>query len=454
RLVDAQGQVSSGKRILRPSDDPIGAARALTLHGRISESDRYLEAISGGTRELDLGATALQSAGELIAQAKSLSLQALSGTTSPEDRRLLATQLREIKAQLLDLANTQDDGRYLFSGTKVGSKPFDALDVHGFASTTYAGNGEQHQLLAGADLRIATGIPGDQIFAGLDFSGVDFEGLTGAALGTSTNQGLGAVTLFVRHDSTTLTLPGGIALVAGGANDTLIGNHSLAVDPVAGTVTLDAGPALALPSPTSANFADFEVRNAQGDTVHLDFTGWNGAATSGTAVGAGSISLNRTTWTGIDGISTDVELVDASTNTVLHVDVTGIHRSGNEQVTFSGTVGIFDALESIADTLENADGLSVGEQARRVNLVLDEVDRNHDNVLAALSTLGARSARMQSLGESHGNLQTELHSQVSAIEDADYSQVVLDMMRAEQTLQLTQSVGSRLLQTSLLDFLR
>ncbi|HUR26642.1 MAG TPA: flagellar hook-associated protein FlgL, partial [Planctomycetota bacterium] len=148
RLVDAQGQVSSGKRILRPSDDPIGAARALTLHGRISESDRYLEAISGGTRELDLGATALQSAGELIAQAKSLSLQALSGTTSPEDRRLLATQLREIKEQLLDIANTQDDGRYLFSGTKVGSKPFDALDVHGFASTTYAGNGEQHQLLA------------------------------------------------------------------------------------------------------------------------------------------------------------------------------------------------------------------------------------------------------------------------------------------------------------------
>src|SRR5690242_1147073 len=106
RLVDAQGQVSSGKRILRPSDDPIGAARALTLHGRISEADRYLEAISGGTRELDLGASALQSSGELISQAKSLALQALSGTTSPEDRQLLATELREIKAQLLDLANT------------------------------------------------------------------------------------------------------------------------------------------------------------------------------------------------------------------------------------------------------------------------------------------------------------------------------------------------------------
>jgi flagellar hook-associated protein 3 FlgL len=151
RLVDAQGQVSSGKRILRPSDDPIGSTRALTLHGRIGEMNRYLDAISGGTRALDVGATALQSAGELIAQAKSITLQALNGTTSPGDRRLLATQLREIKDQLLDLANTQHDGGYLFAGTKYLTKPYDARNVHGFTTTRYAGNGDQHLLLAGAD---------------------------------------------------------------------------------------------------------------------------------------------------------------------------------------------------------------------------------------------------------------------------------------------------------------
>jgi len=61
---------------------------------------------------------------------------------------------------------------------------------------------------------------------------------------------------------------------------------------------------------------------------------------------------------------------------------------------------------------------------------------------------------MQTLSEGHDGMQLEMTTQISRIEDADYSQVVLDMMRAEQTLQLTQSIGTRLLQNSLLNFLR
>jgi len=88
-----------------------------------------------------------------------------------------------------------------------------------------------------------------------------------------------------------------------------------------------------------------------------------------------------------------------------------------------------------------------------VKLVFDELDRNHDNLLAGLSTLGARSARLSTLDENYASVGVELAAQISQIEDADYSQVVLDMMRAEQTLQMTQSVGTRLMQTSLLNFL-
>ncbi len=453
KLVDAQAQASSGKRILRPSDDPVGSARAMTLHGTVDETQRYLDAIASGTNELNIGANSLQDASDLISQAKALTLQALNGTSSADDRRLLGQQLRQIKAQLLDIANTSDGGRFLFAGTNVGAKPFGAQDVHGFSSTAYKGNSDQHQLIVGADLRVPLGIPGSDVFAAKEFSGVNFEGLTGATNGTSTDQGSGAVTLFVRHDSTTLNVAGGVALVAGGANDTLIGNHTLSIDPVAGTVTLDSGPAMTLPAPASPNFTDFEVKNARGDSLHLDFTNWAGGTDSGTVVGAGSMSLDQTNWTGIDGVSTDVQLTDAGTGNVLHVNVTGIHRAGNEQVSFSGTVNIFDTLESLANTLENNSGLTAQEQARRTNLLFGEVDRNHDNVVAGLTTLGTRGARMQSLQDDHSGAQLELKKQLSGIEDADYSQVVLDMMRAEQTLQITQSIGSRLLQTSLLNFL-
>lgn len=454
KLVDAQGQVASGKRFQRASDDPVGAARALSLHSRADANQRYVDAIQGGTRALDMGASLLQDADGLISQARATALQALNGTTNADDRRVLASQIRQIKSQLLDLANSKASGRFLFAGTDQSASPFGESDVHGFARTGYTGNSEQQQLMVGGDQRMAVGIPGSDIFAAIDPTGASFEGLTGAASGTSTDQGTGAVTLFVRHDSTTLNIAGGVALVNAGVDDNLIGNHTLSIDPVARTVTLDSGPARDLPSVGSANYSDFELTNVQGDSVHLDFSAWAGGADSGTVSGAGSMSLDGSNWTAIGGASNDVELIDSSTNTVLHVDKTGIHRAGNEVVSFSGTVNVFDALESIADTLENSSGLTAKQQEARVRLVFDELDRNHDNVTAALSTLGARSERMKSLESDYGDLDTDLASQISQVEDSDYSQVVLDMMRAEQTLQITQSVGSRLLQNSFLNFLR
>ncbi len=454
KLVDAQGQVSSGKRFQRASDDPVGAARALTLHSRADTNQRYVDAIQGGTRELDMGASVLQDADGLISEARATALEALNGTTNADDRRVLANQIRQIKSQLLDLANSKASGRFLFAGTDQSASPFSASDVHGFARTSYSGNSDQQQLLVGGDQRMAIGIPGSDIFAALDPTGASFEGLTGAASGTSTDQGTGAVTLFVRHDSSSLNIPGGVALVNGGQADNLIGNHTFSIDPVAETVTLDSGPARDLPSLGSASYSDFELTNAQGDSVHLDFSAWAGGADVGTVAGSGSMSLDGSNWTAIGGASTDVELIDSSTNSVLHVDETGIHRAGTELVSFGGTVNVFDALESIADTLENGSGLTAKQQEARLRLVFDELDRNHDNVTAALSTLGARSARLKSLETDYGNLDTDLKSQISEIEDSDYSQVVLDMMRAEQTLQVTQSVGSKLLQNSFLNFLR
>jgi flagellin-like hook-associated protein FlgL len=454
KLVDAQAQASSGKRIQQPSDDPVGSAQALNLRARVGGIERFLDAIGGGTRELDTAASVLQDAGGLVAEARAVAVEALNGIVNAGDRRVLAGKLREIKDQLLELGNSRVGGRYLFAGTQLDAAPFRASDVHGTTRVAYVGNADQQELLVGNDLRLAIGIPGSEIFAGNEFAGVVFEGLTGAALGTTANQGSGAVTLFMRHETSTLTLGAGVTLAAGGANDNVIGTHAIAIDPVAGTATLGAGPARALPAVGSPEYSDFALTNAQGDEVHLDFTTWTGAATAGTVVGTGSMSLDGTAWTAIDNVSTDVELIDAATNTVLHVDVTGIHRAEDELVSFTGNVNVFDALETIADALENAAGLTTAEQDARVRLVFDELDRNHDNVVAGLSTLGARSGRLKDLEEGYGTVGLELQTQVSRIEDADYSQVVLDMMRAEQTLQITQSIGSRLLQTSLLNFLR
>ena len=67
---------------------------------------------------------------------------------------------------------------------------------------------------------------------------------------------------------------------------------------------------------------------------------------------------------------TDLELTDPATNTVLHLDATGVRRAGRELVTFGGTVNAFDVLQGIADDLRDPDGLSHADLRDRLGLWL------------------------------------------------------------------------------------
>ena len=111
-------------------------------------------------------------------------------------------------------------------------------------------------------------------------------------------------------------------------------------------------------------------------------------------------------------------------------------------------------LQGIADDLNNVQGLPVAELGERLGMWLGELDRNHQNVLRGAGVLGASGERLVRMQE--GLLVSEVETQglLSGVEDADFAQVVLDMTRAEQTLELAQATSVRLLNTSLLNFLR
>jgi flagellin-like hook-associated protein FlgL len=258
----------------------------------------------------------------------------------------------------------------------------------------------------------------------------------------------------LRHDGTSGTPGSGVALAAGGALDTILGTHTLTIDGLAGTVQLDAGPVLAIPQPGDPDLADFVVVSELGAVVHLDFTAFDGTSSAASLVGDGSVSIDGASFVALDYVDDDLALLDPALGILLHLDTTGIHRAGSELVTFGGAVNAFDVLQGIADDLRNVDGLPPGEMLDRLGVWLEELDRNHENVLVATGTLGARSAGLSSLETRLVDERTQNESLRSAIEDADFSQVVLEMTRAEQTLQLTQATGIRLLQSTLLQFLR
>lgn len=454
KLAIAQEQISSGKRILRPSDDPVGTSQALAYRNRLSGQDRFQAATQNGRSLLDTAASNLQDASGVLSDARAVVLEAMSGTQSANDRRVHAGELRLMRDRLLTIANAKSGDRYLFGGTVTGTQPFEATTNNGRESVAYNGNGEQQELLVGLGESVGVGVPGDVVFDREQRSGTQFGGLTGAASGTTADQGKGYGTLSVRHDATNVTFTNGVQLANGGTSDTLVGAHTLTIDATAGTVRLDNGTALALPASGAAYVADFTVTNEHGAEVHLDFSAWDGTSSTDTVNGAGSISLDGTNWTTLDFVNPDLELSDASTGALLHVDTTNIGRSGDDLVIFGGAVNLFDVMQGLVDDLDNSQGLAPDEQLSRLNLWLGELDRHHANVLAATGDLGARSEHLADVGNRLDDASTEVKGLLSQVEDADYSEVVLDMSRAEQTLQLAQATSARLMQNTLLNFLR
>ena len=124
-LMRVQQQIGSGRKILAPSDDPVGASRGLAVSQSIALSTQYSASRAQATRTLSLEENVLQSVTVLLQNVKVLVVQGGNGTMSDTDRASVATTLQSAYEQLLGLANTADgDGQHLFSGYRSATPPF------------------------------------------------------------------------------------------------------------------------------------------------------------------------------------------------------------------------------------------------------------------------------------------------------------------------------------------
>jgi flagellar hook-associated protein 3 FlgL len=219
-------------------------------------------------------------------------------------------------------------------------------------------------------------------------------------------------------------------------------------------VRLGNGQWFAFPAPTSAGAADFRVEDDHGAEIHLDFTGWTGASSTTTVTGSGSVSLDGTTFTAINLTETNLQLTDATSGAIIHVDTTAVVRSGTELVTFGGTANVFDILAGIADDLRSDGSLTNDEIVKRLGARLVELDSKHDDILVGIGALGARSQRIADVQERLENRSLDVESRRSLVEDVDITTAVLELTRQQQTLQLAEATGAKIIQMTLADYLR
>lgn len=123
--MQAGQQLTSGKRVISPADDPLAASQAVMLSQAISENSQYALARTFARENISLEETVLRSAANGIKDMKALIVNAGDGTLSDNDRDSLATRLQGLKDQLLNQANSTDgNSRYIFAGYANDQPPF------------------------------------------------------------------------------------------------------------------------------------------------------------------------------------------------------------------------------------------------------------------------------------------------------------------------------------------
>jgi flagellar hook-associated protein 3 FlgL len=159
----AELQISTGKSVNEPSDNPTAAALLVENNDQATFTAGYLESISVVQGQLATADSTLSSINTALQQALSLGVEAANGTESASDQAAIANQLQGIQTQILSLANTTYEGNYLFGGTVTNTAPF-VLGGDDGSGVAYSGNTDVNEVSIGTGYNLAVNVPGSQLF--------------------------------------------------------------------------------------------------------------------------------------------------------------------------------------------------------------------------------------------------------------------------------------------------
>lgn len=163
-LDQTQRQISSGRRVLTPSDDPIAASRALEIRESMSRLDQFDRNANIAQNRLSQEESALSSVNNVLQRVRELALQANNASQSNESRQMIAVEMREQLDNLVQLANQKDgNGKFLFSGNLDDTQPVTRMG----SLFSYNGDQGQRYIQIGEGRQVADGDSGAAVFFGI-----------------------------------------------------------------------------------------------------------------------------------------------------------------------------------------------------------------------------------------------------------------------------------------------
>lgn len=169
-LVNMQqlyNQVNTGKLISKPSDNPFLATRIMDYKTEIARKEQFEKNLDDVKGFMDMTDTVVGQVTDQMNRIKELTTKASTGTNSAADLAIIATEVDEIMATMVDTLNTSFEDKYIFGGTETNKKPFELVN----GKITYQGNDEKTKVEIAKGVYIDRNITGTEILGGITVAG-------------------------------------------------------------------------------------------------------------------------------------------------------------------------------------------------------------------------------------------------------------------------------------------
>lgn len=158
RMDLLQNQMSSGHRITKPSDDPVGIENALRIKSNVASVEQWSANASDALSYMNTADTSLGDITSMLQRIRELTVQAANGTNTPEDRGKIKQEVDQLTDQIRIMANTKVGNKFIFAGTATDKVPMTSL------AGTWQGNSDAVKFQIGNNLYLPISVDGKQLF--------------------------------------------------------------------------------------------------------------------------------------------------------------------------------------------------------------------------------------------------------------------------------------------------
>lgn len=422
-----QLQVTTGKRILAPSDDPYGSARAINLQESVAINDQYQVNIQYADNKLGEEEGVLQGVMTALQRVRELSITANNDSQTVETRRYIREEVVRLKDQVMSLANATDsNNEYIFSGYKGKSKPFSYNALTN--NYEYAGDDGQRFLKIGTSTEVAVNDDGQDVFMEVRNGNGKFWVEQNA-----NNQGTGIID------------PG--AVIGKYVPDT----YYIKFMPSTTGVPLDPN--------------EYYITNGAGEVI---------AAASGVASPGTNLYPDEATFFAavLGGTENGVQYTDGAS--IVELETYGIQTSMLGQPATTGPIGaagpvtqdVFEvkpsSYQNVFKTLQNVIDTLVSDQTtdtdrthfhNAMNRNIMDIDQAMGSILDTRARVGARMNTVGKQEDINESFSLQLKQVLSQIEDLDYAEAITRLNMQLTALEASQNTYQKIQSLSLFNYL-